>query len=89
MGVDIKLGALTIDRDSNSLTQNEPIFALEGRNFSKGVETEVRRTNTLKWLLIDKLDFEAICLCNSQEHSCARVALQKKNRNMLMRLWSK
>lgn len=72
---DVKLEALTINSDGNALAQNEPIFALEGGDFSKSVDIEVLGTHAFGWLLVDNLDFEAICLRNSQEHSCARVLL--------------
>lgn len=78
------LQRLTIDSNSDALAQNEPIFALESWNFPKGVDIEVLSTHTLGWLLVNDLNLEAICLCNSQEDSRARVLLQKI-RNMLIK----
>lgn len=76
-GQSFRLEVLTIDSDSNALAQNEPVFALEGWDFPKRVDLEVLGTHALRWLLDDNLEFEAICLRNSQEYCCARVVLQK------------
>lgn len=61
----IKFGKLTVDSDSDALREDKSIFALEGGDFSEGVDLEVLSAHTLGRLLNDKLDIKTVCLSNS------------------------
>lgn len=68
-------GALTVDSDSDGLGENEAVGALEGRDLAELVELQVLGRDALGGLGVDKLDVEAVLLCDSKERGGARVTL--------------
>lgn len=67
---------LTVNSDGNALGEDETISALEGGDLSELVELQVLCGNTLRRLSLDKLNVEAILLCDREESSGARVTLR-------------
>jgi hypothetical protein len=68
-------GALTVDGDGDALGEDEAVSALKGRDLAELVELEVVGGHTLRRLRVDKLNVEAVLLCDREKRRGARVAL--------------
>lgn len=69
--------ALTVDSDGDALGEDKAVSALEGRNLAELVDLQIVGRDTLCRLSVDKLNVEAILLCDGQERGRAWVALSK------------
>lgn len=68
-------GVLTVDSDGNGLGENEAVGALKGRDLAELVDLEVVGRDALGRLGVDKLNVEAVLLCDGKEGGGARVTL--------------
>lgn len=68
-------GERTVDSDGDALREDEAVSALEGGDLAELVELQVLGRDTLGRLSVDKLDVEAILLCDGEEGGGTRVTL--------------
>jgi hypothetical protein len=73
--MDRECGALTVDSDGDALGEYEAVGTLEGGNLAELVELQVVGRDTLRRLGVDKLDVEAVLLCDREKRRGARVTL--------------